>query len=193
MNICEIGSGWGQSCEILNQKYNLNSYTSIDLKETLILAYLNAVGNYQNDDINLVDNDKNFKKYNFCIPEKIKLLENNKYDVFINCFSFQEMSKINVNNYINFIHKTLKKGGIFISINSCNYLEINNYTDYNFHSFNILDISPSLRFGHGRTPVVSCMKNEDNIKEYKKEELDNMNKIIYNLNTNNIKPTNKFW
>ena len=57
----------------------------------------------------------------------------------------------------------------------------------------ILDIGPSLRFGHGRTPVVTCMKNEDNIKEYKKEKLDSMNKIIYNLNTNNIKPTNKFW
>jgi len=80
LDICEIGTGWGQCCEILNQKYDLNSYTSIDLKETLILSYLNAQYNYSSDNINLVDNNKDIKKYNFCIPEKINFLENKKYD-----------------------------------------------------------------------------------------------------------------
>lgn len=100
----------GQCCEILNQKLSLSSYTSIDLKETLCLSYLNAINNFKSSDVQLVS-DKNLKKYNFCIPEKIMHLENNdkQYDIFINCYSFQEMNKENVISYVNFIKKKIKE------------------------------------------------------------------------------------
>ena len=116
LNICEIGSGWGQCCEILNQ-YNkklnfLNSYTSIDLEETLILSYLNACFNYNND-IKLI-NDNEFKKFNFCTPENIQyIFKKGKYfDIFINWYSFQEMTKKKCKRLYRINKKNIKTGWI---------------------------------------------------------------------------------
>ena len=175
LDICEIGTGWGQMCEILNQLYNLNSYTSIDLEETLVLAYLNACHNYNINDITLIDDENFYSKYNFCIPEKINHLKTKTYDIFINCFSFQEMSKKNVESYISFIKTTLKPGGIIISINSCGYYEINKFSDFGFHNFEILEMKPALRVTPNVCcPISSCMKHNNNYKDT--SDLETLNK-----------------
>lgn len=184
LDICEIGAGWGQCCEILNQKLSLSSYTSIDLKETLVLSYLNALHNFDNSDIQLIMNEKQ-KKYNFCIPENIHNLENsnNQYDIFINCQSFQEMSKQNVISYVNFIKKKLKRNGLFISINSwvsSGRYEIKDFTDLQLHNFEIIDIFKDPR----STGLVVVCKNVEHNKEI---NINKLNSMAIDLRDNKIK------
>jgi len=185
LDICEIGTGWGQCCEILNQKLSISSYTSIDLKETLVLSYLNSVNNFDFSDIRLIS-DKKMGKYNFCIPEKIAHLENNdkQYDIFINCYSFQEMSKENVISYVNFIKKKLKKGGLFISINSWGYdrYEIKKFSDLHLHNFEIIDVYNDPRSIGCKQLVVIC-KNTEQKKEI---NIDNLNKLSLALREKKI-------
>ena len=185
LDICEIGSGWGQCCEILNQKLFLSSYTSIDLKETLILSYLNAIHNFNSSDIQLI-NDCTEKKYNYCIPEKIYNLENNnkQYDIFINWYSFQEMTKENVISYINFIKNKLKKGGLFISSNSWGYdrYEIKNFSDLQLHNFKIIDIYKDPRSIGCKQLVIVC-KNIPNDKEI---NINKLNELALDLRNDKI-------
>lgn len=186
LDICEIGTGWGQYCEILNQKLPISSYTSIDLKETLVLSYLNAVHNFDFSDIQLIS-DKESKKYNYCIPENIEHLENNDklYDIFLNSCSFQEMSKKNVISYVNFIKKKLKKGGLFISINSWGYgrFEIKKFSDLQLHNFEIIDIFKDPRSVGLKQLVVIC-KNTDQNKQI---DINKLDKLALELRDNKIK------
>ena len=186
LDICEIGAGWGQCCEILNQKLSLSSYTTIDLKETLVLSYLNALHNFDNSDIQLIMNEKQ-KKYNFCVPENIDNLENsnNQYDIFINCYSFQEMSKQNVISYTTFIKKKLKKDGLFISINSWGYdrYEIKHFSDLQLHNFEIVDIFNDPRSIGCKQLVVVCK----NVEHNKEINIDKLNRMALDLRNNKIK------
>ena len=186
LDICEIGAGWGQCCEILNQKLSLSSYTTIDLKETLVLSYLNALHNFDNSDIQLIMNEKQ-KKYNFCVPENIDNLENsnNQYDIFINCHSFQEMSKQNVISYTTFIKKKLKKDGLFISINSWGYdrYEIKHFSDLQLHNFEIVDIFNDPRSIGCKQLVVVCK----NVEHNKEINIDKLNRMALDLRNNKIK------
>lgn len=185
LDICEIGTGWGQLCEILNQQLSISSYTSIDLKETLVLSYLNAVHNFDSSDIQLIC-DTDIKKYNFCIPENINHLEENskQYDIFINCYSFQEMSKENVIGYVEFIKKKLKKNGLFISINSWGYdrYEIKNFTDLQLHNFKIIDIYKDPR-SIGCIQLVTVCKNTSQVKPV---DLNKLNNLANDLKNNKI-------
>lgn len=178
IDICEIGAGWGQACEILNQKLSLSSYTSIDLKETLFLSYLNACYNYSEDDIKLI-NDKESRKFNFCTPENIHFLEENnkQYDIFINYYSFQEMTKENVLSYVKFIKKKLKENGIFISCNSWGgaKYEIRDFTDLQLHNFEIIDIFKDKRsLVNGNKQLYVVCKNTFNPKKIDENKVNKL-------------------
>ena len=192
LDICEIGTGWGQCCEILNQKFTLNSYTSIDLKETLILSYLNGCFNYNNTDIKLI-NDSEFKKFNYCIPENIQYFTNKEqlFDIFINWYSFQEMTIENVINYVEFIKTNLKINGLFISSNSWGGpYEIREFSDLQLHNFEIINIFKDGRslINGNKQLVVVCKNTKNN----KKIDIDKLNQNALLLRDTDTLTTEEF-
>ena len=125
--ICEIGGGFGSLASKLKKKINDSTIILIDLPESLILQtyYLNQI--YPNSKFCLYDdflklNNQQLNKldYDFVlIPPwvKNKLVGNLEIDCFINSHSFQEMDKDVVNDYFNFIQKTIAINGIFYCLN----------------------------------------------------------------------------
>ena len=182
LDICEIGAGWGQCCEILSQIHDINSYTTIDLDFTLYLSYLNGVYNYTEKHTNLMTEERATKKYNYIIPQKIDCLKNKKYDIFINCFSLQEMSVENVEAYINLIYKQLRDGGIFISINHHGRAGVQRGSQYNFQKFKILDIDKHRRDTAAFAAYQVCVKKDKKSKtKYDADLIDRLTQLIVEI------------
>ena len=125
--ICEIGGGFGSLASKLKQKKKDSTIILIDLPESLILQtyYLGRLFPDKKfclyDDFLKLKNEQ-IKELDFdfvLIPPWVKdrLVNNLKIDCFINSHSFQEMDKNVVNDYFNFIHKTIAINGIFYCLN----------------------------------------------------------------------------
>lgn len=162
LNICEIGCGWGQCQEILSQKLNINKYISIDLKETLILSYLNACYNYNGNEVLLFDGSTDTKRHTYLTPNHIHKIKDT-FDVIINYFSFQEMSLKNVNFYIDFIKKVMNDDSIFISSNGFDMFEIKKFTELGYLNFDIVYVERDNRSPYKKQLLV-CMRKRTNKK-----------------------------
>jgi len=127
--ICDIGAGYGGLIRELKYYLDQNScYILVDLPEVILfcsyyikynfpdskIALLDDVLNYNNDFKSLIN------EYDFIIisPQFLKYIEKESIDLIINTASMSFMSEKNLNEYIDFISRTLKKDGYFYSVNT---------------------------------------------------------------------------
>lgn len=98
LDIVEIGCGYGGQSKIIMEKFNINSYTFIDLDETLKLIekYMKEVS------------PDNFHKLKFLKYDNI--LDDLSFDLCISNYAFSECRKDIQENYLEKILKKSKKG-----------------------------------------------------------------------------------
>jgi len=116
-SIVEVGAGTGVLASIFLQLKKSLKYIIIEIPPTLYITqnYLEALGyktlGYK-DVVNLKNlNDVDLNDYQvICLPSwKIDLLKGSKFDLFINCESFQEMEPELVENYLKKISPQISK------------------------------------------------------------------------------------
>ena len=94
------------------------------------------------------------------LPFQKKLLNNINIDLALNVNSFQEMQIDTVNEYLSFIYKRLKKGGIFLSLNQtiANYIKNNNLNNYNIKKFKLIKKNHNVPF-EIKDPIIKKKPN----------------------------------
>jgi putative sugar O-methyltransferase len=120
--VCEVGSGSGLLSSIIHQnKKTINIL--IDIPNVLLCAIAFVFTLFPEKSFLLPNeiNDKeiNLKNYDFVflLPEQIFLIKDESIDFAINTQSFMEMDKQEVNNYLQFFHRTIKFEGYFFTSN----------------------------------------------------------------------------
>ena len=107
--VCEIGAGYGGFLGQISQIYDDKKYIIIDLPETLFFSYNYLLKKFKKNEIlifngdNKIDLEKNFKF--ILVPNYLLNEIDLKIDLFLNMASFQEMTKNNVEEYMEFIKK----------------------------------------------------------------------------------------
>ena len=109
-DIVEVGVGYGGQSRIINEKFNINSYTLFDLKETLLLSE------------KFLSKFKNFEKNKFQSIEDYPLKQ---HDLFISNFAFTELRRDIQEIYMNKLILNSKRG--FLIYNDITPEEFNSY------------------------------------------------------------------
>lgn len=117
----EIGAGNGNFLSIIHKNVPGATIIDVDLPETLSHAILFISDLYPNAKI-LMPNEvkgKNFNNYDFIFltPSQIDLIKDDSIDVFLNTFSFQEMTYDQINEYFNLIQRSGRDKSLFLSAN----------------------------------------------------------------------------
>tara|TARA_B100000475_G_scaffold201270_1_gene188365 strand:+ start:10794 stop:11873 length:1080 start_codon:yes stop_codon:yes gene_type:complete len=119
--ILEIGGGSGNLLSVLFDNFDAATLIDVDLPETLSSAIFFIKDLYPNAKILMPNeaNNKNFNDYDFVFltPSQINLLQEDSLDIAVNICSFQEMTKEQVSEYFNFLDKSVKHTGVFLSTN----------------------------------------------------------------------------
>ena len=125
-NVLEIGGGFGSLARIILNNKDVK-YFSIDLPEANLMTNYYLANHFPEKKIfNYIDfKDKKIEdeinNYDiFILPPNTLEEKNIFFDFIINSRSFMEMNKKTIDNYFNFIHKKIKKGGQFLNINRYN-------------------------------------------------------------------------
>ena len=178
LDVCEIGGGWGQCADQMLQTRKINNYTFIDLPQNLYLtAFFIIMSNKDRSYEFVSDNSTTKAGLSFSLPATADTIDK-KFDVIINSYSLQEMSKANVDGYIDWIKSHMKDDGIFISINSHGKDEIKKASGFRFHEFDILEMFPSARKAD-KTCVFSIMRPSKG-RSYNTQYLDTLYDFIKN-------------
>ena len=116
--ILELGAGIGLLASAFLKLNKKIKYLIVDIPPTIFFSeyYLKNLGfkvfGYEEiSKINVLDIKKIFEDYDvICLPSwKLHHLNNFKFDLFINIYSFQEMEKKQAMNYLSVFKKNLKK------------------------------------------------------------------------------------
>tara|TARA_B100001027_G_scaffold215749_1_gene190407 strand:- start:872 stop:1999 length:1128 start_codon:yes stop_codon:yes gene_type:complete len=116
--IVELGAGIGLLASVFLKLNKIRKYLIIDIPPTLFFSqyYLQNIGFnvFGYSDVlkeRNVDPEKIFKKYDvICMPSwAITKLNNFKFDLFINIYSFQEMEKKQTINYLKILKEKIDK------------------------------------------------------------------------------------
>jgi putative sugar O-methyltransferase len=126
--ILDIGSGFGGISRVISYYRENSTQILVDLPETLMLTAYYIKYNFPNKKIALledvVENLENFNEfildYDFVIvpPFILKHIKQQHIDLVINVASLAFMSKEYLNYYLEQIHRVLKEGAYFYSLNS---------------------------------------------------------------------------
>ncbi len=159
LRICEIGPGYGCAANLYLKKFDIESYTLIDLKENMInsIQYLSVTN--KNLNIVFIKNEEDFYKNDFkdklriniCLPEYLDKIDlKNFFDLVINTDSFGEMPRETAISYMFKAHKMLKNNGLIFSANGIRRghlkLEgINDIEDYQYTNASLFEL---LFFGY---------------------------------------------
>lgn len=140
-NIAEIGPGWGAVAEQIIQAIQPNLYYIIDLPENLILSsyFLTYSHLEYNSSFSFLQNSIPNKSIVYSFPNMHKKLPV-KFDIIFNTFSFQEMEKEIVHDYMAWIHENLNENGLLISINSHGKTSVAQPSDYTYPGLNLIKL-----------------------------------------------------
>jgi len=119
--VLEIGAGNGNLLSVLRSNDSKKKLIDIDLPETLSHAILYISDLFPKASI-MMPNEVGIKKIKDCdvvflTPSQIHLLEDNSVDVFINTFSFQEMTHKQIKEYFDLIQRCGKNNSHFFTSN----------------------------------------------------------------------------
>jgi len=121
--ICELGAGYGRLGYVFLKAIPSGSYIIVDLPGSLIIAeyYLSKL--FPKKDVLRYKDTKKYKSFDrkmlsnykvvLLAPWQLSLITDKSLDVFINIYSFQEMTMMQIENYFSIIDRKCK--GIFYS------------------------------------------------------------------------------
>ncbi len=127
--VCDIGAGYGGLIRELKYYLDSNScYILIDLPEVIVFAAYFIKYNFKDAKIALLEDiihkKENFEslinRYDFIIlpPSHMDIIGDDNIDLVINTASLSFMSESDLDSYLSFISRTLKKDGYFYSVNT---------------------------------------------------------------------------
>ena len=119
IKVCEIGAGYGLLGAMLQQLFNVHSYTVIDLPQNLYLTSLYLTSLYPNKSFQFIQDDckaTNLQEFNFVLAGDTERLTS-EFDLIINIDSFGEMNSETALEYVKWANKSLAPNGILHSDN----------------------------------------------------------------------------
>lgn len=137
--IAEIGPGWGALSSQLIQSLQPKSYALIDLPENLLLSSTVLRCTAPNRSHSFLDNPVCESELISMFPPQ-KDLKQDKFDLIINSFSFQEMELDVVQDYLSWAKRKLSENGILVSINSHGKTSVSQPTDYVHNGLGIVQM-----------------------------------------------------
>ena len=150
LRILEIGAGYGQVAAQLLQQLDVTEYAVCDLPENLFLAgfYLQAVAPERT--VAFVGEEGTPDRpagLTFAAPPFLDALEG-PWDLIINSYSFQEMTRPSVDGYLAHAERTLAPDGVVYSLNAHGKggTGIQRPSDYAVERFDVAGLAPVRRF-----------------------------------------------
>lgn len=128
-NILEIGGGLGGLAINILEKYNVSKYIIIDFPEMLLHSSICINNFFPEKKIIFVNSKYDFNDEGiYLVPiYNIDSIPNDFINISFNIDSFQEMTSIQIKNYINLVQKKSLNNGIFLNINRRKYLIKENF------------------------------------------------------------------
>ena len=93
-NVLEIGAGYGRTCHSILSFFDCQSYTIIDLEESLSIS---------RQYLKIVLEEQEYQKINFVPIDKIEQIKNKSFDLAIQIDGFNEMKRETVLYYLSLI------------------------------------------------------------------------------------------
>jgi putative sugar O-methyltransferase len=149
LRVLEIGAGYGQVAHQLLQQLDVETYAVCDLPENAFLSAFYLQANWPERSAALVaDEDaRRDAALVFTVPPLLERLEG-PWDIVLNSYSFQEMTRESVDSYLAHAGATLAEHGFLYSLNSHGKAGtgIQRPADYNASGLWIATIAPVRRF-----------------------------------------------
>lgn len=120
--ILEIGPGSGNLLYCMKLLYENATCVIVDLPSSILFSAVNILSKMPEKNFilpNEISKKTNFSDYDFVFlrDDQIKLLQNEKVDVFLNTLSFAEMSKFIIKKYFRIMREITNKNNIFYCLN----------------------------------------------------------------------------
>ena len=116
--ILDIGGGYGSLANKLAKLFPDSKISIIDTPEANLLQAFYLSSNYSLGQVGYHDNELFDRKFSIVPISSFNQLFSYSWDLIINSASMQEMDPKIVSDYFNFIHKSIKTGGVFYNLNS---------------------------------------------------------------------------
>ena len=120
-SILEVGAGAGVNVCIYLSMHPGLSVSIVDLPETIPVGYAFLKSVFPSLRVRLPHETAECESadydVNYYLPHQVDLIESDQHDLAFNHSSFQEMDLEVVNSYLGLIHRALKAGGVFCSLN----------------------------------------------------------------------------
>jgi putative sugar O-methyltransferase len=149
LRVLEIGAGYGQVAHQLLQQLDVETYAVCDLPENAFLSAFYLQANWPERSVALVDDDhaRTDAALVFTVPPMLERLQG-PWDLVLNSYSFQEMTRESVDSYLAHAAATLAEDGLLYSLNSHGKAGtgIQRPADYIASGLSIATIAPVRRF-----------------------------------------------
>ncbi len=154
LRILEIGAGYGQVAEHLLRQLPIDRYVVCDLPENLFLSsfYLQAsfpekTARFLRPDDEQTHGDSAEAALQFLVPHCLDVLPG-PFDLIINTYSFQEMTRTSVDRYFEFVRHALDADGILYSLNAHGKSGLERASMFPIDGFRIASLGPVRRVPH---------------------------------------------
>jgi putative sugar O-methyltransferase len=148
LNILEIGAGYGQMALQLHRHLQIAHYAVCDLPENGFLGAFYLQANLAGDAAYLEPHGlagAPDSALMFATPSSLDRLEG-PYDLILNSYSFQEMSRASVDAYLRHAEQTLADGGVLYSLNAHGKAGIDHPHQYRAGRLRLLSMRSVRRF-----------------------------------------------
>lgn len=146
LRILEIGAGFGQMADQLLRLLEVETYTICDLPENLFLSAFFLQASHPSRFATLVaDRSDVPSELNFLTPPLLEWADG-PYDIVINAYSFQEMTRGSVETYFAHARRSLAEDGFLYSLNSHAKSAIRAAREYPLEGFRVLGLTAPRSF-----------------------------------------------
>lgn len=150
LRVLEIGAGYGQAAAQLMRRLPIRHYVVCDLPENLFLSSYYLQANFPRKSVAFVRSGERADasaELTFLVPAFLESLQE-PFDLIVNSYSFQEMTRASVHEYFAFASRALAPGGLLYSLNAHGKSEIDMPSDYPLDGFQLAGLTPVRRFPH---------------------------------------------
>jgi hypothetical protein len=121
--VLEIGAGLGNLCVLLQKQLPVRQYVILDLPEMVLLSSITIRHFFPDLPIHFshLSTDPVLRLPDrgvlFCYPQDVSRLPSDVFDLTVNVDSFQEMTEAQVGDYLPFVQRAAKDGGLALNLN----------------------------------------------------------------------------
>ncbi len=145
--VMEIGPGYGGVADLLTRKIKPRTYILCDLPHNLYLSAFFLAANHPRHKLVFVDQEPREipreDSFVFCTPSGLELVDC-AYDLVINTYSLQEMTKDEIHRYMRLVSQRLSPEGFFYFVNNIGEIGAFRPSDYPFDLFSIQQWRPMI-------------------------------------------------